>query len=113
MPRRHHLMQQLKTSLTITIPEELVLITKTKLEQLEKEKLMGLCWSMKDLEKRTNKKSEWLKEHLLYPQKFREILDTKNGGYVYYPESRGKNWSFHTCLMAKFLDRNFNKIFLI
>ncbi len=49
---------------------------------------------MKDLEKRINRKSEWIKENILYPTKFKKILDTKSGGFVFYPRSKGQTWSF-------------------
>lgn len=66
---------------------------------------------MKDLEERTGKKIEWIKENILYPPSFKKILDVHNGGFVYYPEKKGEKWTFHASLMAVFLDKNFNKIF--
>jgi phage pi2 protein 07 len=66
---------------------------------------------MKDLEKRINRKNEWIKENILYPTKFRKILDVENGGFVFYPKSKGQNWSFHASKMADFLDKNFHMIF--
>ncbi len=66
---------------------------------------------MKNLEERRNKKHEWLKEKILYPQRFRKILDVKNGGFVYYPDSKGKTWAFQATKMTEFLDKNFQNIF--
>lgn len=45
---------------------------------------------MKDLENRINKKSEWIKENILYPTHFRKVLDVDNGGFVYYPKKKDK-----------------------
>lgn len=104
-------MQQLSTNITITIPEEFVLIKKIELEELKEESLMGMYWSMQDLERKTNKKCEWIKENILYPSKFRKILDIKNEGFVFYPEKRGQTWSFQARLMANFLDKHFGDIF--
>lgn len=104
-------MQQLSTNITITFPEEFVLIKKIELEELKEESLMGMYWSMQDLERKTNKKCEWIKENILYPSKFRKILDVKNEGFVFYPEKRGQTWSFQARLMAKFLDKHFEDIF--
>lgn len=49
--------------------------------------------------------------HRLYPTRFREILDYKNGGFVFYPEGKGREWSFHAPRMSQFLDKHFSDIF--
>lgn len=105
------LTQQIKAEVIINIPSDYVLIKKSELEVLEQERLSGVFWSMDDLEQRINKKHEWIKENILYPSKFRKILDVENGGFVYYPKVRGEKWSFHATKMAKFLDDNFHLIF--
>jgi phage pi2 protein 07 len=104
-------MQNLNVSLTIPIPADSVLISRVELEELKKKELAGVYWSMKDLEERTNKKSEWIKENILYPVRFRKILDIENGGYVFYPKSKGQTWSFQAVKMASFLDKYFHQIF--
>lgn len=104
-------MQQLNVNLTIPIPANSVLISKIELEELKKKELTGVYWNMKDLEQRTGKKSEWIKENILYPSRFRKILDCDNGGYVFYPQSKGQTWSFQASQMSLFLDKHFNQIF--
>lgn len=47
-------MQRLKAEVVITIPEDMVLITKVEYEQMKQNELT-VYWSMKDLEKRLNK----------------------------------------------------------
>lgn len=103
--------QQLSVNLSIPVPENYVLITKVELDVLKQESLMGMYWTMKDLEQRTNKKHEWIKEKILYPSRFRQMLDVKNGGFVYYPEVQGEKWSFQAIKMARFLEENFHVIF--
>ena len=105
-------MQQLSVDLTIPIPTDYVVVRKVDLEELKEQQLSGTYWSMKDLEQRINKKSDWIKENILYPTKFRKILDVNNGGCVFYPKSKGQQWSFHAVRTAEFLDKNFNRIFL-
>ncbi|WP_200416314.1 DUF771 domain-containing protein [Virgibacillus salexigens] len=105
------MIQQLDVSLSIPIPEDSVLISKIELQELKNEKLSGVYWNMKELEKRINRKSEWIKENILYPSKFRKILDSENGGFVFYPKSKGQTWSFQANKMAEFLDKHFNQIF--
>lgn len=104
-------MQTLNLNVNVSIPDDLVIITKVELEELEKQTLLGKYWSMKDLEKQINKKHEWIKENILYPSRFKKVLDVENGGFVYYPKSKGQTWSFHALKMAKFLDEHFNSIF--
>lgn len=103
--------QQLSVQLTIPIPEDSVIISKVELQELKRNELAGVYWSMKDLEKRINRKSEWIKENILYPSRFRKILDAENGGFVFYPKSKGQTWSFQASKMTEFLDKNFHLIF--
>ncbi|MFC5732334.1 DUF771 domain-containing protein [Cytobacillus gottheilii] len=103
--------QHLSVSLTIPIPSDSVIITKLELKELKHQQLKGVYWTMKDLEKRINRKNEWIKENILFPSKFRRILDVDNGGFVFYPKSKGQTWSFHALKMSDFLDKNFQQIF--
>lgn len=104
-------MQQLTVSLSIPIPEESVLISKVELQELKQQSLSGVYWTMKDLERQTNRKHEWIKDNILYPTRFKKTLDVKSGGFVYYPQKNGEVWSFQAVKMAEFLDDNFYKIF--
>ncbi|NEU29958.1 DUF771 domain-containing protein [bacterium LRH843] len=103
-------MQQLKVNLTIQIPEEYVLVSKVELEQLKQKELTGVYWNMKDLEERTKRKQVWLKENVLFPTRFRKVLDSELGGFVFYPK-QGQTWCFQASKMAEFLDKNFSNIF--
>lgn len=103
--------QQIKAEVVINIPPDYVLVKKSELEELQQERLSGVYWSMKDLEKRINKSRPWILENILYKPRFRKVLDSNNHGPVYYPKSQGENWSFHAAKMAKFLDDNFHLIF--
>lgn len=104
-------MQQLNVSLSIPIPADSVLISKVELEELKRNNLSGVYWNMKDLENRINRKQEWIKENILYPSRFRKFLDSDNGGFVFYPKSKGQTWSFQAKEMSNFLDKNFSLIF--
>lgn len=104
-------MQQLNVNLSVPIPEDMVLISKVELQELKDKQLQGLYWTMKDLEIRTGKKNEWLKENLLYKPSFKKQLDVKNGGFVYYPQVRGEKWVFLASKMSEFLENNFYTIF--
>ncbi|ALM27817.1 hypothetical protein AMR71_03555 [Bacillus altitudinis] len=103
--------QVLDVNLSIPIPADKILISKVELQNLREQSLSGVYWNMKDLEKKTSRKSEWIKEKILYPSRFRKILDSENGGFVFYPKSKGQNWSFHAAKTAAFLDKHFTEIF--
>lgn len=103
--------QQLSVQLSIPIPPDLVLISKVELEELRKQELAGVYWTMGDLEERVGRKQVWILENILYPPRFRKILDVENGGFVFYPKVKGQKWSFHAPRMAEFLDRHFTQIF--
>lgn len=103
--------QQLNVQLSIPIPPGTVLISKVELEELRKQELSGVYWTMKDLEARVGRKQEWIKDNILYPSRFRKLLDAEQGGFVYYPRVKGQSWSFHAPRMAEFLDRHFARIF--
>ncbi len=104
-------MHHLAVQLSIPIPADSILISRVELEDLKRNELSGVYWSMKDLEQRINRKSEWIKENILYPSRFRNILDIENGGFVFYPKSKGQAWSFQASKMAEFLDKRFGQIF--
>lgn len=104
-------MQRLNVELEIPVPSDSVLIKKVEYEELKEKELLGVYWTMEDLKQRLGKGSWWIKEYVLYPERFRKILDLENGGFVYYPKRSGEHWSIHANKMAKFLDENFRKIF--
>jgi len=103
--------QQLAVNLTIPIPEDSVLISKVELMELRENELTGVYWNMKELERRIGRKSEWIKENILYPPRFKKRLDVDQGGFVFYPRSKGQTWSFQAVEMARFLDEHFHDIF--
>lgn len=103
--------QQLDVKISIPIPEDSVLIKRIEYQELKEKALEGTYWTMQDVEEKTGKKSEWIKENILFPSKFKRVLDVENGGFVFYPEVRGQTWSFQAVLMADFLDKNFKRIF--
>lgn len=104
-------MQQLDVHISIPIPDDKVLVNKVEWEELKRKSLTGRWWNMKDLEHRVGRKHEWIKDNILYPPEFREILDVNNGGFVYYPENQGQAWAFQATKMAEFLEEYFGEIF--
>lgn len=103
--------QKISVRLLIPIPESQVIIEKLEFEALKRANLLGVYWSMVDLENRMGRKKDWIKQNLLYNPRFKSTLDINYGGFVYYPQKKGEPWSMHALQMAKFLDENFNDIF--
>mgnify|MGYP001953273435 CR=1 FL=1 len=103
--------QKISVQLLIPIPETHVIIDKLEFEALKKSELLGVYWSMTDLEKRMGRKKDWIKQHVLYNPRFKSTLDVTYGGFVYYPKKKGEPWSFHAIQMVKFLAENFIQIF--
>lgn len=103
--------QHLDVTLLIPIPEDMVLIKKIDLEELQQDKLIGVYWTMSDLERRIGKKQVWIKDNILYSQKFKKQLDVMQDGFVYYPKAKGEKWSFLASKMSQFLEVNFYLIF--
>lgn len=103
-------MQQLIVEAKITIPDEYVLIERVELEKLIEKDLLGRLWTMKDLENRTGHRADWIKEKILYVPTLRKKLDSANGGFVFYPKSKGQPWNFHAAKMADFLDKHYHII---
>lgn len=107
-------MQTLNVSLSVPvkIPEDMVLIKKVELKEMKDEiNDKNIWWTMKDLEKKLNRRHVWIKEKILYRPEFKKILDVKNGGFVYYPQSQGESWIFESSKMKNFLKEYFSEIY--
>ncbi|MFJ7735613.1 DUF771 domain-containing protein [Lysinibacillus sp. NPDC097287] len=102
--------QKLNLNVTVQIPEGYVIVDKFELEELQKNQLDGVYWSMQDLQDHVNRKQDWIKENILYIPIFKQELDASLGGFVFYPYKKGQPCSFHAKRMMKFLDENFSAI---
>lgn len=72
--------QKLNLNVTVQIPEGFVIVEKFELEELQKNQLDGVYWSMQDLQNHVNRKQDWIKENILYIPKFKQELDASLGG---------------------------------
>ena len=64
-------MQQLQVNLIVPVPDDYVIINRVEYEELQTHSLHGVYWTMNDLENRIGKKQVWIKDNILYPQKFK------------------------------------------
>lgn len=104
-------MQQLEAELSIKIPipEEMILINKTRLKELEENEFAGKIFTMKDFAERSNRSSKWLKDNILNNPKLINKLNIENGGFVYYPKSQSDRWLFNAKGLIKFIDEELGK----
>lgn len=93
-----------RISLVIPIPENMILIEKTRLRELEENEFSGRVFTMKDFVERAKRSSTWLKDNILNNPKLIKTLDVENGGWVYYPYSQSDRWLFKPSGMIHFID---------
>lgn len=98
-------MQELKTNITIKIPEDYVLVEKAYVEDLkakaEPEWVAGLDWFANQTGIGNH---QTLKEKVLYP--FRNQLED----FIDYPERKGELWRFNSYPVKHWLRTNFTKV---
>jgi phage pi2 protein 07 len=92
----------------VAIPDDYILIKKVEWEEHLSRELTGKQWGMKELEEATGRKSNWLKENVLYP--YRDELDVMSGGFVRYPEKSGSPWKFGALKMSAWLEDNLERV---
>ena len=104
-------MQQLEAEILIKIPipEEMILINKTRLKELEENEFAGKIYTMDDFVVRSNRSSKWLKDNILNNPKLIKKLNIENGGFVYYPYSQSDRWLFNAKGLIKFIDEELGK----
>lgn len=98
--------QNLKVSLSIPIPEDLVLITKIEYDELTKDNLRGRKFSLQELSERTGISKNMLKD-LFDKPRVRKIADVEKGGFVAYPMNPGSPYLFLASKTIDFIDSNF------
>lgn len=102
-------MQQLSVELTIPIPADSVLITKTEYEALKRDNLKGKKFTLKELSDRTGLSKNQIAE-LFEKPKVKAMADVKKGGFVLYPEGQGSPWAFLASATIDFIDNNFDML---
>lgn len=104
-------MQQLEAELSIKIPipEDMILVNKTRLKELEENEFAGKIFTMKDFAERSNRSSKWLKDNILNNPNLIKKLNIDNGGFVYYPHSQSDRWLFNAKGLIKFIDEELGK----
>lgn len=101
--------QNLKVSLSIPIPEDLVLITKIEYDELTKDNLRGRKFNLQELSERTGISKNMIKD-LFDKPRVRKIADVEKGGFVAYPMNPGSPYLFLASKTIDFIDSNFDML---
>ena len=99
-----------KINVEITIPENLVLISKIEYEQLQNDSDIGRWWTLQDVLDRTNRSRDWLKNNILFHPRYKKIIDVKNGGFVKFPNGGRDTYLFLPSKTKEFLEDNFSEL---
>lgn len=101
--------QKLNVNLEILVPNDMVLVKKSEFEQLESQDDYGKWVKMPEFVSRASRSDVWLKSHVLNNPMLIETLKVENGGWVYYPNSKGDHWAFRLTGMKEFLENDFHR----
>lgn len=101
-------MQIIETEMVVKIPvpEDMVLVSKVRLAELEKNDFVGKILTMKDFVERSGRSASWIKANILNNPKLIKQLDIENGGFVYYPRNKSDRWLFKASGLIDFIEND-------
>lgn len=99
-----------KINAEITIPSDLILISKIEYEELQDNADIGRWWTLKDVLSRINRERDWFKQNVLFNPKYKKRIDVKNGGFVKYPIGGRDSYLFLPSRTKDFLEENFSEL---
>ncbi|MDG4962729.1 DUF771 domain-containing protein [Lactococcus lactis] len=99
---------EVKATIPILIPEDMILIDKIEYQELKKKDFDG--WVGMDVFVEKSNRSRTTIKKLLNRPEMVKILSIENGGWVFYPADSGK-WSFHYKEMMEFINNEFYQKF--
>lgn len=99
-----------KIKAEITIPSDLILISKVEYEELQENADIGRWWTLKDVLSRINRERDWFKQNVLFNPKYKKRIDVKNGGFVKYPIGGRDTYLFLPSRTKEFLEENFAEL---
>ena len=110
--RKGKLMKQIlevKATIPILIPEDMILIDKIEYQELKQQDFDG--WVGMDVFTEKSNRSVPTISKVLRKPDLRKRISVENGGWVYYPNGKGDNWSFHYKEMMEFINNEFYQKF--
>lgn len=101
-------MQKIKFNGEIIIPDDMVIISKAEVLELEKNHFKGKYLTMKDFISRTNRSSAWIKGEILNNPTLIKKINIENGGFVHYPNTQSDRWLFRASGPIDFIEYEFH-----
>lgn len=96
---------EVKATIPILIPEDMILINKIEYQELKQQDFDG--WVGMDVFTEKSNRSVPTISKVLRKPDLRKRISVENGGWVYYPNGKGDNWSFHYKEMMEFINNEF------
>ena len=100
---------EVKATIPILIPEDMILINKIEYQELKQQDFDG--WVGMDVFTEKSNRSVPTISKVLRKPDLRKRISVENGGWVYYPNGKGDNWSFHYKEMMEFINNEFYQKF--
>ncbi|KST97848.1 DUF771 domain-containing protein [Lactococcus lactis] len=100
---------EVKATIPILIPEDMILINKIKYQELKQQDFDG-CVGMDVFTEKSNRSVPTVSKVLRKPD-LRKRISVENGGWIYYPNGKGDNWSFKFKEMMEFINNEFYQKF--
>ncbi|ANS02501.1 hypothetical protein DS56701_06 [Lactococcus phage 56701] len=100
---------EVQATISVLIPEDKVLVDKVEYQELKEKDFDG--WVGMDVFiKKSNRSIPTVSKVLRKPD-LRKRISVENGGWVYYPNGKGDNWSFRFKEMMNFINKEFYQKF--
>ena len=100
---------EVQATISVLIPEDKILINKIEYQELKKNDFDG--WVGMDVFTEKSNRSVPTISKVLRKVDVRKRADVNNGGWVYYPNGKGDNWSFKFREMMEFINKEFYQKF--
>lgn len=98
---------RLPNGIKVQFPEEVVLISKTTLSELESQALLGKMWSIKDVMAKLGVNRQWVLDNILAnPRYSNEIARLKQQGIIQKGDAKNSPWHFKAREFCEWLDRH-------
>ncbi|MEX2785410.1 DUF771 domain-containing protein [Streptococcus sp. H49] len=101
-------------NITVTLPEDKVIIEKAEYDELRKADIKGRYMSLNDLLNQLSVSRPWLIENVLYKPEIKNQIDiaVNPKGFVKYPQTQGGKYLFLASKTKEFFETHFRDILL-
>ncbi|MCM6842256.1 DUF771 domain-containing protein [Lactococcus lactis] len=100
---------EVQATISVLIPEDKILVDKVEYQELKEKDFDG--WVGMDVFIEKSNRSIPTVSKVLRKPDLRKRIAVENGGWVYYPNGKGDNWSFRFKEMMDFINKEFYQKF--